>query len=381
MVECISCHQVDYIVRAGFVRGRQRFLCKACSLHFTLPVASTRKVSKSPQPTQSDIATALGISVSTVSRALQGHTDIHPNTRQAVMELAAQLDYQPNTLAVSLIRNRTSTIGVLIPDIERPFFASMVSGIQHVATPAGYRVMICQSDESYATEVSNIQALVSSRVDGLLVCQTKQTTVYDHFQIPIRRNIPLVFFDRICAELDTTQIVLDNVESARKVVAHLIERGCRRIAILTGPAQLLISRERLKGYELANQQAGLPIDERLISYGQFNQDTAQQAAYYWMRLQPPPDAIFSAYDMGAVHIMQLLKQSGWSVPGDIRVAGMGNEPMSALIDPPLTTLHQFPAEIGQMAARLLLQQIATEETVAPSTHVIKGELIIRKSTH
>ena len=173
MTVCVKCKLSDSVLKAGFVRGQQRFLCKACNYHFTEEKPEPATDRRRTQTTIGDVAKAVGVASSTVSRALNGHSDISPTTRQAILDVARQLDYQPNLLAQSLKSHETRTLGVLIPDLERPFFATVLSGIQSVATEAGYRVMICKSKESYHTEVSNVEALVASQVDGLLICHSR----------------------------------------------------------------------------------------------------------------------------------------------------------------------------------------------------------------
>ncbi|RZK17231.1 MAG: LacI family DNA-binding transcriptional regulator, partial [Hymenobacter sp.] len=222
MVACVKCLLVDSVLKAGFVRGRQRYLCKACDYHFTEQNAEVVPTRRRTQTTISDVAKAVGVAPSTVSRALNGHTDISPATRQAILDAAHQLSYQPNMLAQSLKSRETHTLGVLIPDLERPFFATAVSGIQAVATEAGYRVMICQSKESYRTEVNNVQALIASQVDGLLICHSRETENFDHVKPAACQGIPVVHFDRVSNEVDSAKVILDDWNGAFNITEHLI---------------------------------------------------------------------------------------------------------------------------------------------------------------
>ncbi|HAK76471.1 MAG TPA: LacI family transcriptional regulator, partial [Runella sp.] len=165
------------------MRGKQRYFCKSCDYHFTLPEAvENRKNKPRHQVTIVDIANELGISKSTVSRALRGHTDIHEGTRKMILDLAQQLEYQPNPLANALLKSRTNIVGILVPEFRHYFFPTIIMGAQEILSKAGYNVMICQSDESYDTEVANVKALMNSRVDGLLVSVTTQTNNVDHFR-------------------------------------------------------------------------------------------------------------------------------------------------------------------------------------------------------
>lgn len=381
MIRCIRCEQVDSILRAGFVRGKQRYYCKACSYHFTLSTPAENIASgKRHQTTIQDVARYLGVSTSTVFRALHNQAGINPDTRLAVLEAATQLDYQPNLLAQSLSSSETHILGVIIPDIERPFFASVVSGIQQVATNAGYRVMICQSNETHQMEVYNIQALVANRVDGLLVCHSRETETFDHIKLPYRKGIPIVHFDRVCEEINTSKVIQDDVVGATAVVEHLLEQGCRRIAILAGPPSLLISNRRIEGYQVAMATHAIPVRQEWIVHGDFQSETALSALNYWLTLEEPPDAIFSVYDGGAIDVLVALQQKGILVPGEIAVAGFGNESVTGVVTPGLTTFDQHPRQIGQAAAQLFLDGLVKSDSNNGQTLVIKGDLIIRPSS-
>ena len=227
MLTCVKCGLAHEVLKAGFVRGRQRYFCKACEYHFTAERPAGPPSRKRHHATIADVARQVGVAPSTVSRALNGHSDISPTTRQAILDAARQLDYQPNLLAQSLKSRATNTIGVVIPDLERPFFATAVSGIQQVATEAGYRVMICQSKESYTTEVSNVQALVASQVDGLLICHSCETENFDHVLPEACRGIPVVHFDRVDESLSSARVMIDDRGGAFAVTEHLLLEGSR----------------------------------------------------------------------------------------------------------------------------------------------------------
>lgn len=381
MVRCIRCEQVETILRAGFVRGKQRYYCKACAFHFTQPNPPEQAASgKRHQTTIQDIARYLGVSTSTVFRALHNQAGINPDTRQAVLEAVTQLDYQPNLLAQSLSSSETHILGVVIPDIERPFFASVVSGIQQVATNAGYRVMICQSNETHQMEVNNIQALVANRVDGLLICHSRETQTFDHIKLPHRKGIPIIHFDRVCEEVNTSKVIQDDFVGAQAVVKHLLEQGCRRIAILAGPPGLLISRRRIEGYRAAMATYAIPVRDEWIVHSDFRSETALTALDHWLALEEPLDAIFSIYDGGAVDLLVALQQKGIPVPGTIALAGFGNEPVTGVVTPGLTTFDQHPRQIGQIAAQLFLDELDKLSYSNAKTLVMKGDLVVRSSS-
>jgi len=377
MIKCTKCGLADGIMRAGFTRGRQRFFCKTCDYRFTEAPIPARK---RRQTTIGDVAKALGVASSTVSRALNGHTDVSPTTRQAILEVARQLDYQPSLLAQNLKRSETHTIGVIIPDIERPFFATAVSGIQQVAAEEGYRVMICQSKESYQMEVSNVQALIASRVDGLLICHSRETENFDHVKQDACRGIPIVHFDRVCDEVNSAKVILDDWDGSFTVTEHLIQEGCRRIAILAGPESLLISKNRKAGYLSALRKHGLPVEDEYQIHINFRPESAVAALDTWLALPEPPDAIFAINYANAIDLIQSLKQRGLHVPEDIAVVGFGDEFMASMMEPGLTTVNLHPYRIGQQAARLFLEQVRQKEDFQPRTFIISGDLVIRKSS-
>ena len=381
MVACVKCGMSNSVMKAGCVRGRQRFLCKACNYHFTEErPAGLLTERRRRQTTIGDVAKAVGVALSTVSRALNGNTDISPTTRQAILDMAKQMDYHPNLLAQSLKSRETHTLGVIIPDIERPFFAKVVSGIQDVASESGYRVMICQSKESYETEVSNVQALVASQVDGLLICHSRETENFDHVKPQACRGIPVVHFDRVSNEVNSAKVILDDWNGAYNVTEHLIQQGARRIAILAGPESLLISRNRLTGYQHALKRHHLPLRPEYEVHIEFQTDEAVTALDKWLALPEPPDAIFAINYTNAFDLLVALKKRGVRVPQDMAVVGFGDEFMASMIEPGLTTVDLHPYRIGQQAARLFLEQVKQKEFFQPRTLVISGDLIIRQSS-
>lgn len=380
MIACVKCGKVDMIVKSGFVRGKQRLYCKSCDLYFTLNQPNQVTSKKSQQITIVDVAKALGVSPSTVSRALNNSSEINENTRQEIIRVANELEYRPNLLAQSLHRGETHTIGVVIPDIQRPFFAGVVAGIQKIASEAGYRVMICQSNESHSTEVLNVQALMASRVDGLLISHSKETNSFEHIKLHLRKGIPIVHFDRVCDELETAKVIQEDFDGSFALVEHLIQRGCRRIAACAGPADLLISQKRLNGYKAALQKYGLPIEQELIFHSNFKKEDSLNALTAWLDLPQKPDGIFSVHYGNAIEMMVTLKQKGIKIPNEIALAAFGDDLLASLFEPSLTVYNQFPYVVGQEAATILIDNIIHKETFVPFTKVIKGELVVRDSS-
>ena len=382
-VKCPKCAKVETILRSGFVRNKQRFICKECNYNFTLHHESRKPgtaVSKAHQTTIADIAKAIGVSVSTVSRALHNHPDISLERRQAIRKLAEEMEYQPNALAQSLASRTTHTIGVIIPDIERPFFASVVSGIQHKASAAGYKVIICQSNESHTIEVVNVQTLMNNMIDGLLICHSKETTSFEYLKLHLKRGIPIIHFDRGCEEIDTSKIYVDDVNGSFLVTEHLIKNGYQRIALLAGPQHLKIIQNRIAGYKKALKKYNIPFNKDLVYYGDFSLEETNQSVVHMLASSPRPDAIFSFFHKGAIDAVMYLKQKKIKIPQQMAVAAFGNDPSALIIEPTLTAFDQQPFSIGERAVQEFLNQKIEGATYQKTKIVIKGELIIRDST-
>ncbi|MBN2103612.1 LacI family DNA-binding transcriptional regulator [bacterium] len=328
-----------------------------------------------------DIALRLNISVSTVSRALRNHPDISAETKRKVMDIANELDYQPNAIAQSLKRNRSNLIGVIVPQVKHDFFATVMSGIADVAYNAGYAVMIFQSNENYEREVLNVKAVMAQRAAGILVSISKTTENYDHFFQLIDKDIPIVFFDRGCDKIPVSQVVVDDRDGAFKLVTHLIESGYRRIAHVAGPQFLSIASERMKGYQDALQQGGIPYDDSLVVFGGVNEEDGLTGYDSLVNQCNRFDAIFAVTDPVAYGVFQRLKEHRLRIPCDVALAGFSDSKMASLLDPPLTSVRQPTYEIGQEAMRVLHNLIQEKERhYQLKKYILKTELIVREST-
>ncbi len=334
---------------------------------------------KSSQVTIKDIARELGISPSTVSRALKDHPDISQKTRKAVKELAEKLHYEPNAIALSLRSRSSKTIGVILPEIVHFFFSSVISGIEDLAYDSGYNVIICQSNEDFEKEKSIIHTLMSKRVDGVLASISKTTTNFDHFQELIDSKIPVVFYDRVLNIPHTDRVVVDDFEGAYKATEHLIQRGCRRIAHLATSQDLMIGRNRKAGYIQALKDNNIEVNEEII----LRCDTDKHALKcipYLLTLQNRIDGIFAVNDLTAITAMSIIKRSGYKIPGDIAVVGFSNSVYSSMTDPPLTTVEQQGFKMGREASKLLFERIESEENIDARAIQIKTDLIVRGSS-
>lgn len=334
---------------------------------------------KNEQITIKDIAKALNISTSTVSRALRNHPDISDETKKAVAELAKEMKYHPNSIASSLRNKRTETIGIIVPEIIHTFFSSAIAGVEEIAYKEGYKVIICQSNESYEKEIINIETLIAARVDGILASISNQTSIYDHFELALQRRVPLVFFDRVCETLETSQVVVDDFEGAFIATQYLIDTGCKRIAHIAGPEHLAICKKRKEGYLSALKHNGLPVDERLIIPCNLEQQDAINATEKLLLLAEKPDAIFAVTDPVAIGAHITIRKHGLRIPEDIALMGFTDDAVSKIIEPSISTMAQPSFEMGKMAATQLIHQIRNKS--APLQHlVLKTNLIVRNST-
>jgi DNA-binding LacI/PurR family transcriptional regulator len=328
-----------------------------------------------------DIARELSISPSTVSRALRNHPDISRETKKRVKSTAKRLDYFPDSLAQGLKGRRTNTIGIIVPEIKHHFFSSAISGIEEVTYKSDFTIMVCQSNENYKRERLNLKALVSNQIAGLLVSISQTTTDVSHFDILKKRGIPVVFFDRINENITESKVIVDDYEGAYKAVSHLIERGYKRIAHIAGPDSISIGRNRFDGYKNALTDNGRSFEEQLVIRGGFKQQDGIDAMKKLLNTKPRPDAVFAVNDPVAIGAFSIIKENNIKIPSQIALVGFSNNPISALIDPALTTVEQSSYEIGKTAATLLLKQIKDgSKSIKSVTKILKTMLIIRKSS-
>jgi len=335
---------------------------------------------KSRQVTIKDIAKELGISPSTVSRALKNHPDIGIKTKKDVNELARKYKYKPNEVALSLRNSKSNIIGVIVPEVVHYFFSSIISGIDDLAYANDYNVMVAQTNEDFEREVHSTQGMLSSRVAGLLVSISKSTRNFDHLINLENNGIPVVFFDRVCPDMNNDKVVVDDFEGAYRAVEHLIKTGCKKIMHYATGQHLLIGRNRQNGYLHALFKNGIKADDSLIFRCEEHND-AIKLTEKLIRSGNIPDAIFAVNDMTAIGAMVAIKNLGLRIPEDISVVGFTNGSISTITDPPLTTVEQHGYEMGQIAVRLLLNRLARgDKEYNPEIRVLKTDLIIRGST-
>ncbi len=331
------------------------------------------------QITIKDIARELGISPSTVSKALKGHRDISSSTKQSVRDLAEKWNYKPDQIALSLKSGLSKTIGVIVPEIVHYFFSTVISGIEDLAYDSGYTVMFCQSSELYEREVKAVETLLSSRVDGILVSVTKVTENFDHFRKIKDNGIPLVFFDRICDDIDTDKVIVDDEIGAYEAVNHLIKIGCKNIIHLSGPPTLNIGKNRKDGYLRALRENNLPLNGNNIIRCDSMEDATLVVPGLLKRITRP-DGFFAVNDLTAAATMKIIMNMGYNVPDDIAVVGFTSGMISDITNPTLTSVEQHGYLVGKEAVRLLIDRLGKRLDLPFQTKIIKTELVIKGST-
>ncbi len=337
-------------------------------------------MNKNSEPTIHDIARELKISASTVSRALNDNPRISLKTKEKIKAVALAIGYRPNTLASNLRNKKSNTIGIVVPLINRHFFSSVISGVEDVAFKAGYNVVISQSNDLAAKEISIVQSMFANRVDGLIISIAMQTASFEHLKLFSKKNIPLVFFDRTVSEIDTDKIVVDDFNGAFKVTQHLIDQGYKRIAHLGGPQNLITYKLRKKGYLEALSKNNIEVDESLILTSTLTSNDGVPAIKQLMSLINPPDAIFCGNDTTALSTMIYLRDKGVRIPEDFGIVGFSNEPFSQVVSPSISTIAQPGFEMGQKAAEIIIKKIENKEKTY-HTIVLPMDMIVRESSN
>jgi len=333
--------------------------------------------------TMKDIARELGISVSTVSRALQDSPRISAERRVMIQQFAREHNFTPNMLAESLRHSKVQplkVIGVIIPEFTHFYFSSVLAGIEEEASSRGYRIMVALSGESYEREVRICQSFYENKVCGIIVSQAKDTHCYDHFERLMDAGLPLVFYDRICTGVNASRVVVDDYMGAFNAVTHLIETGCNRIAFYGSAPTLEISKNRFNGYKDALLKHGLPYDESLTRICD-NRADAEAVTPELLQGDHIPNGFFAVNDDTAIGILYTAKRMGFRVPDDISICGFTNGQRAVACDPMLTTVEQRGVKVGEEAADILIDQV---EGILPrdkaERRVVRTRLVIRGTT-
>ncbi|MDR6944023.1 LacI family DNA-binding transcriptional regulator [Mucilaginibacter pocheonensis] len=331
-----------------------------------------------------DIAKALGLSTSTVSRALNGSYEIGAETKRLVLEYAEKVNYRPNPIALSLKEQKSHSIGVVVCEVANDYFSQAINGIESIAYNRGYHVIITQTHESFDRESANVQHLLSRHVDGLLVSLSAETTDTTPYKYLHEKGFPIVFFDRVATDVNTHKVIANNFKGSFEATELLIKAGFKKIAHLTNSINLLISRERFDGFKAALDKYGLDFNPGYLkhcNHGGMIQDEVEFAIKELLDMDERPDAIFIGSDRLTINSMHILKKLDIKVPDDIAIAGFTNSDVAELFDPPLTVVRQPAFQIGQIATELLIKTIESKWPVEDFiTEQVEIELIARSSS-
>ncbi|AWW32602.1 LacI family transcriptional regulator [Echinicola strongylocentroti] len=337
-------------------------------------------MSEKHQLTLKDIAKELGLAVSTVSRALKSHPDISEETIKLVKDYAEKHHYVPNLLAVNFRKSKTFNIGLIIPELVHQFFSSIISGVLSESNAHGYNVMICQSNEHVEDEKKVAKALLNSRVDGVIISLSNETTEVAHLEEFLAAEIPVVQVDKIIETFDTPKVIVNDFSGAHQAVTELIKKGYHKVAHIRGRLNVQHSNERFRGYAEALKEHGKDYPD---SYVKICKDLTKEEGYEFakslMESKNPPDAIFCVTDLVALGVMQYLKQHHIHVPDEVGVIGFSNWQLGEIISPTLSTVHQPGFELGEKATSLLIEKINNGLASPNEQVVLDADLIVRES--
>lgn len=335
--------------------------------------------------TLKDIANALNISVTTVSKALRGYIDVGASTKKAVLKMAKEMNYTPNTVAVNLRTQQTKTIGVIIPSIVHQFFSNVMDGIINEAEKHGYLVITLQSNEKLEFEKKQLHLLQQKRVDGILMSLSNETYQFDHINELLQNKMPIVLFDKIGKLVKCSKVIIDDQSAAYNAVSYLIEKGYKRIAHFRGSLQPQNSIDRFLGYKKALIDHGIKFDSSLVYLCDNNDDfnDGYNNAQKIVNEQHDVDAIFAITDVVAVGILKCFNENNVKIPEDIAVFGFSDWFMSSVVTPTLSSVVQPGFEMGRKATEILIEEIKFEHKKIPYSFqkiVLPTSLVIRKST-
>jgi len=333
-----------------------------------------------------DIAKELGVSTSTVSKALKDSYEISESTKAKIKAFANFYHYKPNSLALKLRSQKTMVIGIIIPEIVHYFFSRVISGIEKVANKRGYNVMICVSNESYDKELLNIEMLANGSVDGLLISISKETQKigdFSHFNELIENDVPFVLFDRIENSINCDKIIIDDEGGAYKATKFLLEQNCKKIALITTPDYVTVGKLRNNGYVKALQKFGIEKDLSIIVKIE-NLDDDHEGIYNQIKklifVKDPPDGIFAVNELYAALAMKIAKERGLKIPEDIKIIGFTDGIISEFSSPSLTTVAQHGYTMGKQSAELLIDRIENKTKENFQTEIISTTITVREST-
>ncbi len=334
--------------------------------------------------TLKEIASKLGISITTVSKALKNYPDVSLKTKNAVIELAQKLHYTPNSFAVNLRTKESKTIGLIIPEVMHYFFSNIINAIINEAEKNGYLVIILQSNETLELEIKQVELLINKRVDGILISLSNESNYDDHLKEIVNRNIPLVMFDKIAKLAKCSKVIIDDQKAAFNAVQHLIDKGCKKIAHIRGPINPQNSIDRYIGYKKALEKNNIIFDPKLVyTCEKVSFEEGYEFAKQIVEDHPDIDGIFAVTDLVAVGSLAYFNEKGIKVPEQIALIGFSNWFISQVLTPKLSTIDQPSHEMGKIAFELLLEEMICHKQgidFTPRTVELSTSVIVREST-
>jgi len=336
---------------------------------------------KGKEVTIYDLANKLNISIATVSRGLKDDPAVSKKTRKKIFELAEEMGYRSNHFARNLRRQKTNTIGIIVHELNSNFITSVLAGIEKITTEAGYDLIITHSSESHVKEAANAKNLFHKRVDGLIASLSFDTDDLEHFRPFEEKGVPVIFFDRVEQRMNNSVVIIDNYKCGYQATQHLIEQGCKRIAHVTSSLKRNVYAERYKGYKDALFDNNIQFDESLLIINDLSENAGIEAAKQILSMRPLADGAFITNDFVAAVCMRTLKENNIKIPRDIAIVGFNNDAIGKLIEPALKTINYPGKDMGEIAARNLINHLEGKSNInSINTVIVSSDLIVRKSS-
>jgi LacI family repressor for deo operon, udp, cdd, tsx, nupC, and nupG len=329
-----------------------------------------------------DIAKKLNLNASSVSRALNNSGNVSEATKELILKTAEELNYKQNSLASNLRKGHNQTIGVIVPHVNQNFFANVIAGLEEITYQKGYNLIICQSNESHAREVKCVNTLINQHVSCIIISLSAEFKDDAHLKNILENQIELIQFDRVDDQLDTFKVLNDHLQVSEEAVSHMIAQGYKRIALLKGPQNLNIFKQRKEGYLAALRKHNYPVLPELMKENAWTKELGAAATKELLGMANPPDAIFaSTSDFSALGVLEVATQMGIKVPNELGICGYSNEAFTEITSPSITTIDQYSITMGKTIANLYFQEIKSDQKDLVSKVIsIKPKLIIRGST-
>jgi LacI family transcriptional regulator len=327
--------------------------------------------------TLADIARALGVSKMTVSRAINNHPEISPETRARILDTAQRMNYRPNQFARALTTNRSYLLGVIVPDLMHSYFAEICRGVEAIAKPLGYQNLICSTDEDVANEESEVEALLP-RTDGLILASSASLEESKFYKRLTRERAKIVLIDRLLEGIKCPSVTTDDVKVGSLATEHLLSLGHRRVGHLKGTVASTAAL-RFEGYKKALAKHRLAFDSNLVRECGFTEADGYRAMKEWINNGDVPSAIFAANDPAAIGAMSAIAEAGLNIPEDVAIVGGGNIHYGDMLRVPLTTVAWSTAEMGQAAARLVIDLVESKRGTKEQHVIVEPELVVRAS--